>query len=77
MDLLVELLVYVFLEYLLAPFAKLMKGIGAVIFSCFSLFRKTPSQHYHTESFEREVGLFWTGFIFVIALIIGMYQLVY
>jgi hypothetical protein len=48
---------------------KLVKGIGAIVFSVFSLFRVSPKEHYRTEDFDKKVGLFWTGFITLIPVI--------
>ena len=43
----------------------LIIGIGACVFSLFSLFKVSPKQHFYTENFDKRVGMFWTGFLFI------------
>ncbi len=64
-------------EVVLHGFAKLMRWVGAFVYSAFSLFRKTPGHYYQTEDFDFKVILFWTGIIFL-SLIIGLsYKTIY
>jgi|GEM_PF-2775530 len=51
--------------------------VGSLVFSAFTLFKKSPQEFYTTKNFDKKVGMGWTGFffsIFVIVLIVLLYK---
>lgn len=54
----------------------LLRAVGALVFSAFSFFRVPASEHYATESFDKKVGLFWTGLVTVGLIVWGLWWLI-
>lgn len=60
-------------ELFLLRMVRLVMFIGAMVFSVFSFFKVKPIIHYQTDHFDKKVGLFWTGLMVIIALILVSY----
>ena len=65
----IDILGYWIGEIFLLNLAKIFTRIGSVIFSILSFFKITPNEHYNSKSFDKKVGMFWTGLILTIFLI--------
>ncbi len=76
-ELILELLGYLVFDFLLFGIVKLMRGIGSLVLSIFSLFKVSPKEHYHTESYDKKIGLFWLGLIVFIILIWLIFKVIY
>jgi hypothetical protein len=74
MEFIGEIIAYIIWEYIILGIAKLIMGIGALVFSLFSLFRVSPKEHFFTESFDKKVGMFWTGLLVIVLIILAYFK---
>ena len=62
-------------EGIILTIGKVIIGIGSIIFSMFSLFKIKPKEHYNTENFDKKFGMFWTGLITIILVVLMVLKL--
>ncbi len=63
------------IDFVVYGFLKIIQFVGAVVFSLFSLFKKTPFDYYNTDNFDKKVGQFWTGLLLIGLIVFGVWYL--
>jgi len=66
-----EFIVELIAGFLFSYVSKFFSGIGALVFSAFTLFRISPQDWYYSGNFNERVGMGWTGFG-VTSLVVGL-----
>ena len=74
-EFIVDFFLYWIWEGIILTIGKIIIGIGSIIFSIFSLFKIKPKEHYNTESIDKKIGMFWTGLITIILVVLLIIKL--
>lgn len=70
-----EVIAETLVETVLLVILRIFRLIGATIISMFTFFKKSPLEHYKTESLDKKVFMFCLGLIFIVLVIIGVLRL--